>query len=66
MPFKSRRKGAWERGLVIRGEGQEVLGSADPRMPDRGRSADKTTASAGEQRAAPKSQALPKRESGEG
>ena len=36
------RKGAWKRSLVIRGVGREVFGSVDPRMPDRGRSADKS------------------------
>ena len=56
-----RRKGAWERGLVIRGVGREVRGSAVPRMPDRGRSADKTTASERQQRAAPESQASKKK-----
>ena len=49
-----RRKGAWERGLVIRGVGREVRGSAVPRMPDRGRSADKTTPTEQQQRTAPK------------
>jgi hypothetical protein len=35
-------KGAWERVLVIRDpEGREVRGSVDPRMPGRGRPADK-------------------------